>query len=151
VKAGQWPTPLLLHEDQRRTKPTLKVVVLVLPLCRFAARDYRRIFVDAHLHLVSLKGLILQVPGFVPRQPLVLGQYEATRPYADKVVRQSAFEEGGIVTELGGGPILYEFLQLSGSSVHDSPPLVDLLYRFYIRECMEEPERWVVKIVVSST
>jgi len=40
------------------------------------------------------------------------------RFHGDRVVGQSAFEEVGVAAELGGGPILSEFLQSSGLILH---------------------------------
>src|SRR5918911_2665697 len=126
VQAGQQPAPLLLEEDQRRAKLFVDIVTAVLVLVysfgSLAAHRNRRIPVGAELHFVELERIVLQVAGLVAEEPLLFGQCEAARPHADEVVREGAPEEGGVATQLGGGPILGELLQLLGLIIHDLPP-----------------------------
>lgn len=133
MKAGQSPALLLPHEDQRRAELVLKLMVLVPPLYSFATCCYSRIPVDARLRIIPPKGLVSQNPGLVPRQPLILGQDKAARPYANKIVGQSSFEEGGVAAQLGGGPVLPEFLQLLSSIFQGSSPLVGLFIHISLR------------------
>ena len=111
MSSGQQPSSLLLHEEQRRPEVARKVVLLVLPL-RHLARDYhRRLSVEADSHFVQLEGLVPQLPGLVPFEPLVLREQKAVRPNADEVVSQVTPEESSVAAQFGRSPASQRLLQ----------------------------------------
>ena len=121
MKTGQQPAPLLLREDKRRAKLTAHVVAPELAGLRLAARRHRGFPIEAHGHLLEGEGLVRESPS-VASQPLILGQHEAQRSYADEVVGEGVSEERGVLALLGVGPFASEPFELSCSAFHYASP-----------------------------
>src|SRR5258708_11890695 len=93
LKARQQPAALLCHKDERNPKLAFARLALVIHRLRIAARHDSRIAVHARLYVIPGEPLILQIARLETLNPLRLGQHEAARPDADKVVGQRALNE----------------------------------------------------------
>jgi len=126
LQTSKKPSLPLLHEDERRAELLVDVVATVLvfvhPVGTLATHRDRRLPIGTHLYLLQPEGFVPQVRDLVAGEPLLLGQREPSRSYADEVVSQDAPKEGGISAQLGWGPLPREFLHLAYGVVHDVSP-----------------------------
>src|SRR5437667_5878055 len=81
------PLPLL-NKHQRDAKLPRDTIAAIGCVLGLTAGQDGGIVVHAHLDLVQVESFIFQVTGLMSREPLLLGQQEAERPYANKIVRQ---------------------------------------------------------------
>ncbi len=78
----------LLDKHQRDAKLSRDAVASIGSILGLTADQDGGIVVHAHLDLVQAERFILQVTRLMSRKPLLPGQQEAERPYANKIVRQ---------------------------------------------------------------
>ena len=83
----QSPLPLL-DKHQRDAKLPRDAVATIGRFLGETANQDGCLVVGAHLDLIQGVSGVFQVTGLVSREPLLLRQQEAKRPYANKIVRQ---------------------------------------------------------------
>jgi hypothetical protein len=86
LQTRQSPLPLLLDKNQRYAKLPLNGVATIGCILDLTTGQDGCIVIHAHPDLVQGERFVLQVTRAMSGEPLLFGQYETERPYANEVI-----------------------------------------------------------------